>query len=509
MKIKLIDVTKMNFLIFLMVLLLALNFKVAHSQSLSTPSFMDKDLHNSIHEFFQSELFNPLEYNGLAIQDQLTDPRQITHMPDTVVVYSVQQNPRRHLYFYNLQGQRTSWLTQSLVSNNWTNLSAENYTYDQSGNRLTVTTQSWQNNAWINVSKRTNTFGQNNVLSSTLLQNWTGSGWVNSKRVTNSHDAQDNLITRLDEDWVNGGWQNDEYVFNTYDGLNNLLTSTFQDWNGQTWINVQQLIHSYNDAGLRSSSLIQDWFNQEWVDVYQEQFTYNNQNLVTTYLSQVMENDDWVNSNKFTYAYSAQGFRTSALGEQWTENAWRNFVRNTYSHNIYGGIQSSLLELWIDTAWENFSLLSNVYDGHGNTLVSNAYRWDGNTWSQSADGMLELYYSNSSFIIYFVGYKADASYKSTTVGLNETGFNATELFHVYPNPSQGEITISYNLPATTDVQLVLFDLAGKVIEEQKHDRLASGEGKIFLQNNEMRNGTYLLQVRANEEIFHKRLIINK
>jgi hypothetical protein len=162
----------------------------------------DDNLQNKIHESFVGELFKRFEYTNNAQTDTDLSSRQVTHMPDTVVVFSNQQNPRRHLYLYNEAGRRLSRVTQTLQSNIWTNVSKEANTYDDNGNRLTSITQQWQNGVWMNTNKRSNTFGANNILTNTLLEVWTDNSWTNYQEFTYTHDLQDNIISVLKKVWA-------------------------------------------------------------------------------------------------------------------------------------------------------------------------------------------------------------------------------------------------------------------------------------------------------------------
>lgn len=109
----------------------------------------------------------------------------------------------------------------------------------------------------------------------------------------------------------------------------------------------------------------------------------------------------------------------------------------------------------------------------------------------------------------------DAYLEVTIQGSGTTGLATLEpetggqfkLGQNYPNPYQGTTTIPFSLVNNSDVQLELFDLAGRKMGEIKKDNLAAGDQKIVVNLAELGaasgNYIYQLQVENSNGIFRQ------
>jgi hypothetical protein len=80
---------------------------------------------------------------------------------------------------------------------------------------------------------------------------------------------------------------------------------------------------------------------------------------------------------------------------------------------------------------------------------------------------------------------------------------------VFPNPASDIINISYYLNNPSNVQLNIYDLAGKLVSTVNETGLSKGHQKIDLKVNSLNRGTYLMQLVAGNEISTAKLIILK
>jgi PKD repeat protein len=77
---------------------------------------------------------------------------------------------------------------------------------------------------------------------------------------------------------------------------------------------------------------------------------------------------------------------------------------------------------------------------------------------------------------------------------------------VYPNPFSDKFTVKYQLTKAADMNLVIYDLAGKVVAEKNQGRVGAGEHTITMKE-KLAAGSYTLVVKANGEAV-SRLIIS-
>lgn len=429
--------------------------------------------------------------------------RSLSYFPDTVLVYSLAQNPRQYTYFYSQKGERLITFIKLFENEEWTNRLYETSVYDENGNLLSSTWKSWSNNEWVNSSRTTYTYSSNKVLTS-IVQYWESTGWKNFEKTTNSYDVYGNRLTHTIEKWSEGDWINDIYEIYTFDAQNNLTYGLRQIWNVVYWLNNQEYYFIWDANRNLLSATIKNWIEDEWVNSYKETYTYT-ANRLSEYTGMKWSDTEWQNDEKYTYEYTGSGFVLSAIGQKWTSNQWVNNSFSQYSYNSFGGIASALFQKWESNTWINQQLFDYSYDNAGNTLAMNLFHWDGSTWKQNKDGLLELYYSNSLLSETFVGYRAEATYISMLLSSPEIG--EQPIFSIYPNPVQDFIYIENNLLKNTKVKINLYTIDSKYVT-----KLFEGEASHLpdnIQLTSLQNGLYLLSIQTDAFVETKKIIINK
>lgn len=447
-----------------------------------------------------------LDYSRLeAFNRKENAAKNLNYHPDTVVLLSTSQNPRRYSYFYSQNGERLISFVKVYNNEEWVNLSYETCTYDINGNRLTSTWQVWQNNAWVNSSRSTFTYTVNNRLATITVQNWTASGWTNAEKTTNTYDVFGNRVAYKLEKWIDNSWTNFLYEIYTYDNQNNLINGVRQLWNAVYWLNNQQYSYTYNAQSQMLNATIQNWVEDGWQNFYSETYTYT-ENRLGSYTGLLWNNNSWVNDERYTYNYNAPGFLIEAKGEQWSNGAWLNDVRAQFSHNSFGGVQSGLYQSWANGSWLNQRLSDYSYDNAGNTTQLNLYFWNGNTWVQNADGVLELIYSQSATAMYLTGYRATASYISVVVDLEEMSLN--EEFKVFPNPVQDQLSIRLNNNVSGNVIVTIYTIDGKAVGILYDGKAETMPDQLSIDVSVLNTGMYILNIQTAKHNHNKKIFFN-
>ena len=61
----------------------------------------------------------------------------------------------------------------------------------------------------------------------------------------------------------------------------------------------------------------------------------------------------------------------------------------------------------------------------------------------------------------------------------------------------------------SDVHVLVFDLAGKLVHDIKNERLFAGEHQVKIDMTGLNNGLYLVTIKADKAVVSKRLVVNK
>lgn len=92
--------------------------------------------------------------------------------------------------------------------------------------------------------------------------------------------------------------------------------------------------------------------------------------------------------------------------------------------------------------------------------------------------------------------------------LNEESVNTLGI-SVYPNPSDGQFTVRFNLTQRVDVKVSLFTLDGQKIDEQLLENLVPGENTYHRESSDLQNGAYILTIETPNETSTRRIVIKR
>ena len=77
---------------------------------------------------------------------------------------------------------------------------------------------------------------------------------------------------------------------------------------------------------------------------------------------------------------------------------------------------------------------------------------------------------------------------------------------VYPNPINNNLNIAYNLPFSDNVSLEIYDYSGKLLIKEDLGRQDMGSQLHQLSINELKSGSYLLNIVGDKSSISKKLI---
>ena len=87
------------------------------------------------------------------------------------------------------------------------------------------------------------------------------------------------------------------------------------------------------------------------------------------------------------------------------------------------------------------------------------------------------------------------NYKKEFFSVPETpAMVESSIVSMYPNPVQGEATVSFNVTENTDVNFQVFDLTGRVVMSQNMGRFTEGEQEFRINTESLSTGSYILRL---------------
>jgi hypothetical protein len=83
------------------------------------------------------------------------------------------------------------------------------------------------------------------------------------------------------------------------------------------------------------------------------------------------------------------------------------------------------------------------------------------------------------------------------------------LYQNYPNPFNPVTTIKYDLPNTSEVSLIIYDILGRKVKELVNTKQQAGRYDIQFNASNLASGVYIYQLVAEKYISSKKMILLK
>ena len=106
------------------------------------------------------------------------------------------------------------------------------------------------------------------------------------------------------------------------------------------------------------------------------------------------------------------------------------------------------------------------------------------------------------------GYDIGA-YEENGVGTAPDNQSPVSGFKVFPNPTKGEVFINYSLNENTAIEVVVYDISGKVISELLNESQHVGFHTIYWDGSEFPSGVYFVKVQTGYKVVSSRIVLNK
>lgn len=95
----------------------------------------------------------------------------------------------------------------------------------------------------------------------------------------------------------------------------------------------------------------------------------------------------------------------------------------------------------------------------------------------------------------------------STVGLTEN--QNLKSLNLFPNPAQSFVSVSVELQMASAIALTIYDISGKVVYENKSERLESGPNTININSADFAQGIYTIEAKTPQGQLRQKLVIQK
>ena len=82
-------------------------------------------------------------------------------------------------------------------------------------------------------------------------------------------------------------------------------------------------------------------------------------------------------------------------------------------------------------------------------------------------------------------------------------------FNVFPNPTQGETTFQYELQTAANVNLAIYDVTGKLVDQILNENQPSGAHNATWNASEFSNGIYFYTLSVNGNVASDKIVLNR
>jgi hypothetical protein len=429
-------------------------------------------------------------------------------------------------------GLLDSLRTQELVDGTWTDTSRVSPEYDASDRLTLCTVKTSSGNGFENSLRNDLRYNDNGRVDASITQIWNSDSgsWVDFRRSSFEYDGNGNDTLQVVETWnvINQTWENSERFQRTYDSQNRLDLARKDSWNG-TWEKDRRIDLSYFPDS--TEALQENWNGSDWVNDERRTTSLNNSDLPTQTLTEDWDdgNEEWVNDEQETFSYTTHNSTEKferIVAEDWDDGneEWVNDNRTRFSYTDVIPVELARFEAQrtggsdVRLTWQTASETNNSGFNVQRQAGSGAASWTTVDFIEGAGTTSEP--QTYQFTDQGVPYEAETvRYRLRQIDLDGT----TDLSKVvevdlstpdqlalrapFPNPSQGQATVRYELPQATDVQVAVYDLLGRQVATPVDGRKTAGRAQFQLRTQDLPSGMYFLRLQATEQTRTQRLTV--
>lgn len=372
------------------------------------------------------------------------------------------------------------------------------FKYDSDARKRSVLLYKWDSvlNDWILDIEEESVLDAYGRLISEMGIQFTDYAMINPARKEYAYNESGEKISEITTSWIDwvGSWRDRVKNEYTYDSLGRKVQDIASNWDGQTqsWLKSRKNEFAYDPAGNQVLYIISNWNSDlnEWMGYGYEgkqEWAFDSSGNEVLYVVYDWDTGkkDWVGSLKTEHEYDKSGKMILLARYGWDNKAgeWKGDGINgkkEWGYNSNGQLISETEYLWNteDTDWQEKIKLTVIYNSDGDPAE---YR---QSWWNPDLGKWE------KVLRYFFHYKSGVTGKPEIIANN---------IQLYPNPTEGQITIS-GLSLPTDI--MLYSIQGQLLKTY-----TGVTGGIDI--SDLPTGVYLLKLTWGNNAIVKKTVIKK
>jgi len=404
----------------------------------------------------------------------------------------------------SLIDQESDSLLDNIVSQNFTNskwekIGKDSFIFDSQKLISHWVISDWNNSGWENFMRFSFEYNSSEAVSEIILTVWENNEWQNVSLTSLTYDVGGNRVERLVQFWDNAEWVNLSRKSNSYTASDLLDVALFQDWRSESWENESQQLQTYvGDTDTLESIVQRSWIDETWLNEVLENYKFDSfRNVIEIERSLFSDLDqEWLKTERDLRTFAGVEYLLESLREKWVMPAagagfWKDSLRTQWVVNSIGTILWGINQLSLDNVWTNVSQTTEFtkpQKGYLLHIISEI--WEMNTWV------------NTKKYIYF---------RESLVSVYDDQISPYEfqLRQNYPNPFNPQTTIGFELPRSSHIQLIVYNLRGEEIIRLADSELNAGLHSLNWDASGNASGIYLYQLKGNGIVITKKMLLLK
>ncbi len=283
-----------------------------------------------------------------------------------------------------------------------------------------------------------------------------------------------------------------------------------------SYIDIMRATYNYDSNGNIIEALLESIdFGGTAKNSYKTIVTYDSKGRILTSISYEWNIFDWKEHQRDTYTYDDQNNTVVIINEVLDFNT-QNFANNTKDTEVYdaqGNVLSTQHQIWdnVNNVWNPGEKFVYTYSNSGKHVKIDYLLFTGADF-EPATGTKTIFYNEGKNDLYLTFKSLEIDFTSSTTDVENENNSVPKEFALnqnYPNPFNPRTAISYQLSAVSKVELKVYDMLGKEISTLVNEIQSAGSYKINFNASNLSSGVYIYQIKADNFVQSKKMMLVK